>query len=141
MHYVFHKLSDNLLNNPIGIINIENKYMIASAERAACDMIYLHKNYYFDNVQGFDIDKLESIGFENPKIMVFYINIMKEIILTFSHRINTFVTMNSKERYEDLIKWNPSYLQSTYDKHIASFLGITPLTINRIKKKLRPPIK
>ena len=61
MHYVFHKLSDSILNNPIGIINIENKYMIASAERAACDMIYLHKNYYFDNVQGFDIDKLEEL--------------------------------------------------------------------------------
>lgn len=82
----------------------------------------------------FDIRDLEEKGFENPDLMVFYINLMKEIIVTFSHRIETFVTMNSTERYLDLIQWNPKYLESTYDKHIASFLGITPLTLHRIKK-------
>ena len=82
----------------------------------------------------FDINKLEALGFENPKIMTFYLNILKEIIVTLTHRVNTFVSMTSKERYLDLIKWNPIYLKSTYDKHLASFLGITPLTLHRIKK-------
>jgi len=49
------------LKNPVGIKNIENKYMIASAERAICDMIYLSKNYHFDNINGLDIDRLEEI--------------------------------------------------------------------------------
>lgn len=82
----------------------------------------------------FDISELENLGFENSMLMVFYLNFLKEIILTLAHRVNTFVSMSTKERYLDLIKWNPHYLEKTYDKHIASFLGITPLTLHRIKK-------
>ena len=83
----------------------------------------------------FDISELEALGMTNQKLMEFYLNFLKEIILTLSHRVNTFVSMTAQKRYEDLIKWNPSYLDKTYDKHIASFLGITPLTLHRIKKK------
>ena len=83
----------------------------------------------------FNITHLEALGLENKNLMGFYLNFLKEIILTLSHRVNTFVGMSAKERYEDLVKWNPLYLDSTYDKHIASFLGITPLTLHRIKKK------
>jgi len=82
----------------------------------------------------FDITKLEALGYNNPKIMTFYLNFLKEIILTLSYRVNTFVTMTSEERYLDLIKWNPILIKTTFDKHIASFLGITPLTLHRIKK-------
>jgi len=60
-NYIFHKLNDKILKNPIGIKNIKNKYMIASAERAICDMIYLTKNYHFDNISNLNIDKLEDI--------------------------------------------------------------------------------
>lgn len=89
----------------------------------------------------YDVSKLEALGFENPKIMDFYLKILKEIILVFSHRIHTFVTMTSKERYYDLIKWNPLYLKKAFDKHIASFLGMKPLTLHRIKKKTSKSIK
>ena len=83
----------------------------------------------------FDMGELEEIASGNSKMMTLYLNMMKEIIVVFSHRINSFVTMNAKERYLDLMKWNPRYLKSTYDKHLASFLGITPLTFHRVKHK------
>ena len=83
----------------------------------------------------FDISELEVMGYKYPEIMKFYLNFLKEIILTLSYRLNTFVTMTSEERYLDLIHWNPILIKSTYDKHLASFLGITPLTLHRIKKK------
>ncbi len=83
----------------------------------------------------FDISQLESLGYDNPKLMTFYLGFLKEIVVTLSHRVHTFVTMTSKERYEDLVKWNPNYLESTSDKNIASFLGVKPLTLHRIKKK------
>jgi CRP-like cAMP-binding protein len=89
----------------------------------------------------YNIDELETLGYKNPKIMHFYLNILKEVILTFSHRIDSFITMNSKERYLDLIEWNPKYLKSTFDKQIASFLGIRPLTLHRIKKETSKVIK
>lgn len=83
----------------------------------------------------FDFGELEQIALENPKMMTFYLKMMKEIIVVFSHRINSFVTMNAKERYDHLMQWNPLYLKSTYDKHLASFLGMTPLTFHRVKHK------
>lgn len=83
----------------------------------------------------FDITKLEALGFKSSKIMTFYLNLLKEIILTLSYRLNSFVTMNPKERYLDLIRWNPILIESTFDKHIASFIGVTPLTLHRIKKE------
>ena len=86
----------------------------------------------------FDISELEALGYNNPEIMNFYLNFLKEIILTLSYRLNTFVTMTPEERYIDLIRWNPILIESTFDKHLASFLGITPLTIYRIKKKQKP---
>jgi CRP-like cAMP-binding protein len=89
----------------------------------------------------FDVCQLEQLGLENKKLMKFYLGILKDVILTFSHRINTFVALTPKERYIDLINWNPKYLKSTFDKHIASFLGVTPLTIHRIKKSKEKPIK
>jgi len=89
----------------------------------------------------FDINKLETLGYDNPEIMKFYLNILKEMILTFTYRLNTFITMTPKERYIDLLRWNPILIESSYDKHLASFLGIKPLTIYRIKKEIIKPIK
>lgn len=80
-----------------------------------------------------NVEQLESLAFENKVLMKFYMGILKEAILTLSHRVNTFVSMTSEERYLDLISWNPEYLDSIFDKHVASFLGITPLTLHRIK--------
>jgi len=85
----------------------------------------------------FDVSELERIGYTNSKIMKFYLNFLKEIVVTLSYRLSTFVTMSSEERYLDLITWNPILIETAFDKHIASFLGITPLTIHRIKKKLK----
>jgi CRP-like cAMP-binding protein len=83
----------------------------------------------------FDMGELEGIAFTHPQIMLFYLQLMKEIIVVFSRRIHTFVTMNAADRYDHLMEWNPLYLKSTYDKHLASFLGVTPLTFHRIKHK------
>ncbi len=85
-----------------------------------------------------DMSELETLGYENPKVMKFYVNFLKEIIVTLSYRLNTFITMTPEERYIDLISWNPILIESTFDKHLASFLGISPLTIHRIKKKQKP---
>lgn len=61
LSFEFHKLSDFILTNTIGIENYKDKYMIASTERAVCDMIYLYKKKYFDNISGLNIYKLENL--------------------------------------------------------------------------------
>jgi len=55
--FSFKKLKTNILNNNSGI---ENKgfYSIASKERAFLDIVYLNKDYHFDNLSPLDWDKV-----------------------------------------------------------------------------------
>lgn len=59
-NFFYFKIKNDILLNPLGL---ENKwtYIIASKERAICDKIYLNKNYYFDNLNFVDKEKLRNI--------------------------------------------------------------------------------
>lgn len=48
--YMFRKIKGEILVNSEGIIRQENQINIATAERAFLDLIYLSKDYYFDNL-------------------------------------------------------------------------------------------
>ena len=67
--FSFKKLKTNILNNNSGI---ENKgfYPIASKERAFLDIVYLNKDYHFDNLSPLDWDKVFSIlpMYENKRM-------------------------------------------------------------------------
>lgn len=57
---VYRKIRDNILLNPKGIENKDN-YFIASAERAFLDMIFLFKNYHFDNLDSLNWDEIMNL--------------------------------------------------------------------------------
>lgn len=71
VNFIYHKIKDSILLNPLWIEN-NWKYMIACKERAICDRIYLSKNYYFDNLDDIDHDKLEKISkiYENKRVIL-----------------------------------------------------------------------
>lgn len=52
---VYRKLKNEILLNKKGVVAKEG-YFQASKERAFLDMIYLHKDYYFDNLKSLDWD-------------------------------------------------------------------------------------
>ncbi len=51
------------------------------------------------------------------------------------HRTISLLTENAKTRYERLLKENPNLLQIVPQYYIASYLGITPQSLSRIKKE------
>lgn len=55
--FSFKKLKPNILNNNDGIKN-KVYYSIASKERAFLDVVYLNKDYHFDNLSPLDWDKI-----------------------------------------------------------------------------------
>lgn len=55
--YVYRKIKDEILVNISGIEN-KNNYSIATKERAFLDMIYINKNFYFDNLSVLNWDKV-----------------------------------------------------------------------------------
>ncbi|MEN6622805.1 MAG: hypothetical protein ABFD50_14800 [Smithella sp.] len=57
---VFKTLKSSLLTNSAGIENREN-YAIAIPERAFLDVVYLSKDYHFDNLSSINWDKVNEI--------------------------------------------------------------------------------
>lgn len=58
--YVYRKIKDRILYDATGI-KIQDTYSIASPERAFLDILYLNKDYYFDNLYPLDWDKVYKI--------------------------------------------------------------------------------
>jgi hypothetical protein len=58
--YSFRKIKDDILTNTDGIENRGN-YFAASKERAFLDVIYLNKDYHFDNLTPLDFKKVQTL--------------------------------------------------------------------------------
>ena len=58
--YSYKKIKDTILTNPLGI-EIKENYSIASLERAFLDILYLYKDYHFDNLSPLNWDKVFEI--------------------------------------------------------------------------------
>lgn len=77
-NYVYRKLKNSILLNPIGIVHMW-EYMIASKERAICDMVYLHRSYHFDNLQNIDTQTLAEIASMYNKRTILEINSLIDV--------------------------------------------------------------
>ena len=51
-------------------------------------------------------------------------------------RLKSFVLLNPEERYLDFIKKNPSLVNRVPGKYIANVLGITPVSLSRIRARV-----
>src|SRR3989338_2254017 len=58
--YVLKKVKDTILTNQTGI-DVKENYFIASPERAFLDVVYLNKEYHFDNLSGIHWDTVYEI--------------------------------------------------------------------------------
>jgi len=59
--YKYRKIKDSILYNSEGL-EIYDHYTIANKERAFLDMVYLNKNYYFDNLDSIDWKKCAELA-------------------------------------------------------------------------------
>ena len=85
----------------------------------------------------FSYKDFEDLANKNPNIMQLYLHILKEAVVRLTYRIESLVTMTNEERYLDLLKLNPKFLDKVYDKLIANYLGITNVSLSRIRKRLK----
>lgn len=58
--YIFKTLKPVILTNSVGI-EIRPEYSIASPERAFLDVVYLHRQYHFDNLAPLDWNKVYEL--------------------------------------------------------------------------------
>lgn len=79
---------------------------------------------------------LDRIYLSIPLMERFFRKLMERAYVAALQRVNSNLSQNAEERYLDLIQSHPSIIQRVPLVHIASYLGITPESLSRIRKKL-----
>jgi CRP-like cAMP-binding protein len=63
--------------------------------------------------------------------------IAEYLICCYEDRMLTFVTKTPEERYLELLSDQPSILQKIPQYYLANYLGITPVSLSRIRKRIQ----
>lgn len=83
-----------------------------------------------------DYYKLMKLCDENPKLKSLYSKILEMLYVKYEKRLVEMISLNATDRYKQLLKQNPNIEDSISQYHIASYLGITPVQLSRIRKKI-----
>lgn len=96
------------------------------------------------NLQTIEDSKLAFINQEaamqlvtqNPKFDFLARVMMEEELIIYQNIIANFITMNAEQRYRSLLESNPMILQRIPQHQLATFLGVSPETLSRIRKRI-----
>ncbi|HXB09050.1 MAG TPA: Crp/Fnr family transcriptional regulator [Puia sp.] len=81
----------------------------------------MHAHELRDQVKGFDLT-IKSMD--------------KQLAIAAQKRIHAAISMTAEERYEDLVNTYPQFLQRFPQNMVASYLGISPETLSRMRKNI-----
>ena len=87
-------------------------------------------------VYEFTKSKIEALLIKMPKMEVIARIATENELITCQKMIASFVTKSAEERYIDLLNTQGELFQRVPQQHIASFLGVSPETLSRIKKRV-----
>ena len=71
-----------------------------------------------------------------PKFEVLARIMMEEELILFQEIISTFITMSPEERYLNLMTSHPELIQRIPQYHLATYIGVSPESLSRIKKRM-----
>lgn len=80
--------------------------------------------------------KVYDLAKEELRIMRFYNKAMSEAFYESIQRIQFFVTLSPEERYLQLVKEHPELLQRVPQKYLASFIGVSTVSLSRIRARV-----
>jgi CRP-like cAMP-binding protein len=79
---------------------------------------------------------MEDLSLAVPKIQIFRRIVAENLFIMMEKRIAMLQSLSAHERYERLLKENPEILLTVPLQYTASFLGITPQHLSRLRKEL-----
>lgn len=88
------------------------------------EVFYITKNEFYK--------LLETI----PAWEKFYRQYLEHAYVTNTNRLRSFITMDAKERYKQLLEQNKTIVQRLPNKIVASYIGISQETLSRLKSKI-----
>lgn len=97
--------------------------------------------FYFEafektTVYSFNYDVLEELISSNDSLLTNRKYMTQEKIKQLQKRTESFVLLSPEERYQDFVKENPALIDRVPDKYLAHVLGITPVSLSRIRKRI-----
>ena len=79
--------------------------------------------------------ELKKMYQSHPKMQEMMRNYWEAVLLDLISRFTALETDSAEKRYLDLIN-NTDYLATIPQKYLASFIGVTPTSLSRIRKKI-----
>jgi CRP-like cAMP-binding protein len=79
---------------------------------------------------------LEKLYREVPQFERFFRLIIQNALIAQQQRINQSLSMTGEERYRQFVLKYPKLEQRVAQKHVASYLGITPEFLSMIRRKI-----
>ncbi|WP_127128526.1 Crp/Fnr family transcriptional regulator [Pseudoflavitalea rhizosphaerae] len=84
-----------------------------------------------------DYDTLDQIMREQPKFEPLRNFFLMRMLSETLDMIESFVFLSPEERYQKLITDRFNIVNRVPDKHLASMLGVTPVSLSRIRKRIQ----
>lgn len=88
-----------------------------------------------------DYRKAQSIIDQNPKLSASRNSFLLLMLGQAVARVESFVLLSPQERYLKLLAEKPDIANRVPDKYLATLLGITPVSLSRIRKRIASPGK
>lgn len=83
-----------------------------------------------------EIERLQELYQQNIEIANWGRKLAEREMLKLETRMISRELFSAKQRYEDLLQHYPSLIQRVSLKYVASYLGITPVSLSRIRKDI-----
>lgn len=83
-----------------------------------------------------DRESMEELSERVPKLQIFRRVVAENLYLMMERRITMLQSYSAQERYEKFLEENPDIILNVPLQYTASFLGITPQHLSRLRKKL-----
>jgi CRP-like cAMP-binding protein len=119
------------------LVRCENQF-ITSYDKILFDKV---TRFYYQAIEPTtlimaDYDKIQTTLKDNPQLEKARSYFLRKMLGESILRVETFILLSPEKRYEKFISENSNLYQRIPDKYIASMLGITPVSLSRIKKRL-----
>lgn len=97
-------------------------------------------NYYLQAIEDSEVlylpkTELNRLYQLHPKMQEMMRNFWEDVILNLINRFTALQTDSAEKRYLDLLS-KPAYLKTIPQKYLASFIGVTPTSLSRIRKQI-----
>lgn len=118
-------------------ISFPNNFMTAYSS-------YITQMTTIENIQAFTTTELvilnkydiEKIAEKSVSAMKFLKTIAEQGYIELEKRIFLYQKGNAQEKYYDLLKNHPDYILQIPQQYLASYLGITPRHLSRLRKEV-----